>query len=161
MIQWGGTCGQNQNHWGTSPSEIQTEHLLQHCQLHDALRRDMWPEPKPLRDKPFRDTDRTSTTALPINYMMLWDGTCGQNRNHWGTSPSEIQTEHLLQHCQLHDALRRDMWPEPKPLRDKLFRDTDRTSTTALPINYMMLWDGTCGQNQNHLRTSSMATWRS
>ena len=28
---------------------------------------------------------------------------------------ADIKTaEHLLQHCQLHDALRQDMWPEPK-----------------------------------------------
>ena len=27
-----------------------------------------------------------------------------------------LTTKHLLQHCQLHDALRRDMWPEPKLL---------------------------------------------
>ena len=36
-----------------------TEHLLQHCQLHDALRRDMWPEQRRHHDC------RTSTTALP------------------------------------------------------------------------------------------------
>ena len=35
---------------------------------------------------------------------------------------ADIMTaEHLLQHCQLHDAMRRDMWLEPPPLRDKLF----------------------------------------
>ena len=28
--------------------------------------------------------------------------------------------EHLLRHCRLHDALRRDMWHEPTLLRDKL-----------------------------------------
>ena len=32
-----------------------------------------------------------------------------------------MTAEHLLQHCQLHDAVRRDMWPEPIPLRDKLY----------------------------------------
>ena len=32
-----------------------------------------------------------------------------------------VTAEHLLQHCQLHGALRRDMWPEPKPLMDKLY----------------------------------------
>ena len=31
-----------------------------------------------------------------------------------------MTAEHLLQHCQLHDALRRDIWPEPIPLKDKL-----------------------------------------
>ena len=35
---------------------------------------------------------------------------------------ADIMTaEHLLQHCRLHDALRRDMWPEPTLLRDKLY----------------------------------------
>ena len=34
---------------------------------------------------------------------------------------TDIMTaEHPLHHCQLHDALRRDMWPELTPLRDKL-----------------------------------------
>ena len=33
---------------------------------------------------------------------------------------ADIMTaEHLLQHCQLHDALRRDMWPEPIPLKEQ------------------------------------------
>ena len=32
-----------------------------------------------------------------------------------------MTTEHLLQHCQLHDALRRDMWTELTPLREKLY----------------------------------------
>ena len=41
---------------------------------------------------------------------------------------ADIMTaEHLLQHCQLHDALRRDMWPEQHRHRDC------RTSTAALP----------------------------
>ena len=34
---------------------------------------------------------------------------------------ADMTTEYLLQHCQLYDALRRDMWPEPIPLRDKLY----------------------------------------
>ena len=43
-----------------------------------------------------------------------------------------MTAEHLLQHYQLHDALGRDMWPEPIPLRVKLygnlvnFREGDR-----------------------------------
>ena len=32
-----------------------------------------------------------------------------------------LTAKHVLQHCQLHDALRRDMWSEPMPLRDKLY----------------------------------------
>ena len=32
-----------------------------------------------------------------------------------------MAAEHLLQHCQLHDALRRNMWPESIPLRAKLY----------------------------------------
>ena len=27
-----------------------------------------------------------------------------------------VTAEHTLQHCQFHDALRRYMWSEPKPL---------------------------------------------
>ena len=38
-----------------------------------------------------------------------------------GLDAVQSVVEHPLQHCQLHDALRRDMWPEPKPLRDKLY----------------------------------------
>ena len=35
---------------------------------------------------------------------------------------ADIMTaEHQLQHCRLHDAMRRDMWPEPTLLRDKLY----------------------------------------
>ena len=46
--------------------------------------------------------------------------TCITNSRLVSPSNADIMTaEHLLQHCQLHDALRRDMWPEPKPLRDK------------------------------------------
>ena len=45
---------------------------------------------------------------------------------------ADIMTEeHLLQHCQLHDALRRDMWPEPKPLRDKLYGNLEELKRTA------------------------------
>ena len=32
-----------------------------------------------------------------------------------------MTAEHLPQHCELHDAVRRDMWPESQPLRDKLY----------------------------------------
>ena len=39
--------------------------------------------------------------------------------------------EHLLQHCHLHDALRWDMWPEPKPLRDKLYGSLNLWKRTA------------------------------
>ena len=35
---------------------------------------------------------------------------------------ADIMTaEHLLQHCPLHDAMRRDTWPELTLLRDKLY----------------------------------------
>ena len=42
-----------------------------------------------------------------------------------------ITAEHLLQHCQLHDALRRDMRPEPKPLTDKLYGNLEEPRRTA------------------------------
>ena len=45
---------------------------------------------------------------------------------------ADIMTaEHLLQHCQLHDALRRDMLPEPIPLRDKLYGNLEELRRTA------------------------------
>ena len=42
-----------------------------------------------------------------------------------------MTAEHLLQHCQLHDALRRDMWPEPTLLRDKLHGNLEELTRTA------------------------------
>ena len=39
--------------------------------------------------------------------------------------------EHLLQHCQLHDAMRRDVWPEPIPPRDKLYGYMEKLTRTA------------------------------
>ena len=45
---------------------------------------------------------------------------------------ADIMTaEHLLQHCQLHDALRRDVWPEPIPLTDKLYGNLEELRSTA------------------------------
>ena len=42
-----------------------------------------------------------------------------------------MTAEHSLQHCQLHDALRRDMWPEPIPPRDKLYGNLEELRRTA------------------------------
>ena len=39
--------------------------------------------------------------------------------------------EHLLQHCRLHDALRRNMWPEPTILKDKLYGNLEELRRTA------------------------------
>ena len=45
---------------------------------------------------------------------------------------ADIMTaEHLLQHCRLHDAMRRDMWPEPMLLRDKLYGNLEELRRTA------------------------------
>ena len=45
---------------------------------------------------------------------------------------ADIMTaEHLLQHCRLHDAMSRDMWPEPMLLKDKLFGNLDELWRTA------------------------------
>ena len=45
---------------------------------------------------------------------------------------ADIMTaEQLLQHCQLHDALRRDMWPEPMSLRVKLYDNLEELRRTA------------------------------
>ena len=42
---------------------------------------------------------------------------------------ADIMTaEHLLQHCRLYDAMRRDTWPDPTLLRDKLYGDLRRTA---------------------------------
>ena len=45
---------------------------------------------------------------------------------------ADIRTaQHLLQHCQLHDALRRYMWPKPIPLWDKLYGNLEELRRTA------------------------------
>ena len=45
---------------------------------------------------------------------------------------ADIMTaEHLLQHCRLHDAMRRDTWPEPMLLRDKLYGNLGELRRTA------------------------------
>ena len=45
---------------------------------------------------------------------------------------ADIMTaEHLLQHCRLHDAMRWDTWPEPMPLRDKLYGNLEELRRTA------------------------------
>ena len=45
---------------------------------------------------------------------------------------ADIMTaEHLLQHCQQHDALKRDMWPEPNPLRVKLYGNLEKLRRTV------------------------------
>ena len=42
-----------------------------------------------------------------------------------------MTAKNQLQNCQLHDGLRRDMWPEPKPLRDKLYGNLEELKRTA------------------------------
>ena len=45
---------------------------------------------------------------------------------------ADIMTaEHLLQHCRLPDAMRRDMWPEPTLQRDKLYGNLEELRRTA------------------------------
>ena len=45
---------------------------------------------------------------------------------------ADIMTaEHLLQHCQLYDAMRRDTWPDPTFLRDKLYGNLGELRRTA------------------------------
>ena len=46
-------------------------------------------------------------------------------------NPDFMTAEHLLQHCQQHDALTRDMWPEPVPLRVKLCGNLEELRRTA------------------------------
>ena len=42
-----------------------------------------------------------------------------------------VTAEHLLQHCRLHGAMMRDMWPEPTLLRDKLYGNLEELRRTA------------------------------
>ena len=42
-----------------------------------------------------------------------------------------MNTEHLLQHCPLHNATRQETWPEPTPVRDKLHGDLVDLRRTA------------------------------
>ena len=45
---------------------------------------------------------------------------------------ADIMTaEHLLQHCRLYDAIRRDTWPDPTLLRDKLYGNLGELRRTA------------------------------
>ena len=45
---------------------------------------------------------------------------------------ADIMTaEHILQHCRLHDARRRDTWPDPTLLRDKLYGNLEELRRTA------------------------------
>ena len=54
---------------------------------------------------------------------------------------ADIMTaEHLPQHCQLHDALRRDMWPEPTPLRVKLYGNLEELRRTADTTEGQAVW---------------------
>ena len=46
--------------------------------------------------------------------------------------PDIVTAEYLLQHCQLHDALRWDMWPELTKLRDKLYGNLEELRRTAV-----------------------------
>ena len=46
-----------------------------------------------------------------------------------GTAP--MTTEHLLQECPLQDGPRRATWPQPAPLRDKLYGDLEALRRTA------------------------------
>ena len=39
--------------------------------------------------------------------------------------------DHLLQNCPLHDAMRRDTWPDPTLLRDKLYGNLEELRRTA------------------------------
>ena len=81
----------------------------------------------------------------PCNADITTENTCYSTANYWinvhmyskfKVDQSEMcpcnvdimTAEHLLQHCQMHDALRRDMWPEQRR------HHNCRTSATALPV---------------------------
>ena len=42
-----------------------------------------------------------------------------------------VTTEHLIQHCPLHNGLRGDTWPENRPLREKLYGGLAELKRTA------------------------------
>ena len=42
-----------------------------------------------------------------------------------------MTTEHLLQHCPLQDDARQEEWPEPIPLKEKLYGDLEALRRTA------------------------------
>ena len=42
-----------------------------------------------------------------------------------------MTTEHLLQHCPLHDGLRCDTWSENRPLRERLYGDLAEMKRTV------------------------------
>ena len=89
--------------------------------------------------------EHSSWSALITEQVILFRLRTGHNRlnahmyNKFKVGESEtcpcyadIKTaEHLLQHCPLHDAMRRDTWPEPTLLRDKLYGNLEELRRTA------------------------------
>ena len=45
-----------------------------------------------------------------------------------------MTAEHLLQHCRLHDAVRRDTWPEPTHLWDKLYGNLEEQQASPSSV---------------------------
>ena len=52
-----------------------------------------------------------------------------------------MTAEHLLQHRRLHDAIRRDTWPDPTLLRDKLYGNLGELRRTAAFVRATGIYD--------------------
>ena len=82
------------------------------------------PKLQPVRQLPQTEQDRAGYSVLYNKYKV------GESEMY--SSNADIMTaEHLLQHCRLHDALRRDVWPEPMLQRDKLYGNLEELRRTA------------------------------
>ena len=77
----------------------------------------------------------------------------------WPSKADIMTTEHLLQHSQLNDALKRDMWPEQIALTDKLYGNLEELKRTAGSTDGQALWqpggaeeDSLFREGDRHLR---------
>ena len=98
--------------WPCNVNIMTTEHLLQHRQLHDTLRRDMWPEPTPLRDMWPEPTPLRDMWPEPTPLRDMWP------------EPTPL----------------RDMWPEPTPLRDMWPEPTPLRDMWPEPVPLRDMW---------------------
>ena len=62
-----------------------------------------------------------------------WDVKQPTNNNNNKSSVDRVRV-HMYGYCQLHDALMWDMWPEPIPLRDKIYGNLEELRRTATSI---------------------------
>ena len=123
---------------------VTAEHRLQHCQLHVVLRWEgrgvggggghvasskttegqaLWKPGGAEKDSLISLGQQASPSPVVAKCLPLMQ-----------CVPHDIMTaEHLLQHLQLHVALGlRDMWSEPRPLKDKLYGNLISLSLISL-----------------------------